>query len=313
MRETMQPARTRANRTTTMKTNKTSKNISNPADTENVWLCTLYSAILGALFALMCFAVIGCEDDNGYELVPGNGLACSGDANIGHDCTTSDGLSGTWQCLTTGLTCVYAPGSGDPGGGGLNPGGDNPPPDDTPNPGSCKSVPSFWDLRSYQGCMTQSSLSGAYRLADRTEYWYEGKPFAENSNGAIGELWYMTSDSSECGPVMVSTVSNSGSVQLTAGADVDWYLVEPSMAELVWQKLHGSVPPSEIDVQSGEFASLLIDILDCEVVNTSCSLKASIPGGWPTYGGMVSYQHTGPNATAEGAFCGHMYIVARSR
>jgi hypothetical protein len=238
--------------------------------------------LISLLISFSCFFALGCDDGGGYELQP-----CT-------TCGTPDGGAGA---------------GGDDGN--LNPGG-SAGGGQSPQPG-CKSVPAFWDMRSYNGCMTTSDLSGAFRMADRKEYSYVGKPFVDNASQKQGEVWYMTADGNECGPMTISAVSNSGTVQLVAAVDVDWYLVEPAMAEVIWTQLHNGQAPGYNDIQSAAFGSLLLDIFECEVTNVTCALKASIPGGWPTYGGMVKFQHTGPNAKSEGAFCGHMYVVARSR
>lgn len=239
-----------------------------------------------ALLAIL--GLVACDgSDDGYELVP-----CTICGNAGTGGTGGSAGSG---------------GNLNPGGGGA--GGDQPP---NPNP-SCQAVPSFWDLRSYNGCMTQSDLAGAFREGNLA-WTFQGKAFNEDGTNKAGELWYMTSEPSDCGPVTLAAVSNSGSIQFVAGADVDWYLVDPPMAELIWAKLHNGNAPSYADLMSGAFSGLLIDIFMCEEINTSCALKSTIPGGWPTYGGgIVNYQLTGPNATADGAFCGPMYIIARSR
>lgn len=249
---------------------------------------TRFGTLFIALFAIL--GLVACDDSSGYDLVP---------------CTTC-GNAGTGG--TGGSAGSDGTGNLNPGEGGA--GGDESP---QPNPSNCKAVPSFWDLRSYNGCMTQADLTVALREANHHEQWLDGKAFNEDNTNKIGELVYLTADGSECGPVTVAAVSNSGSIQLVAGADVDWYLVDPPMVELIWTKLHNGNAPSYADIQSGPFASLVIDIFECEVTNTSCSLKSSIPGGWPTYGGIVEHQLYGPNATADGSFCGHMYVVARSR
>ena len=242
-----------------------------------------------AFSLLIIVGLIGCDDDDGYELVP---------------CTTC-GTGGTGGSAGTG-------GSGN--NGNLNPGGGGTGGEQSPNPNpSCQSVPSFWDLRSYNGCMTTSDLAGAVRDQAHHEFWFDGKAFVEDGSQKAGELYYMVADGSECGPVTVATVSNSGTIQLIAGADVDWYLVDGPLAEVVWAKLHNGNAPTYSDMLSGEFSSLLIDIFECEITDLACSLKSSIPGGWPTYGGTVNYQLTGPNVTADGSFCGPMYVVARSR
>lgn len=248
---------------------------------------SLISALLGlvGIVSLAAFST-GC-DDGGYELVP-----CT-------TCGTPDGGAGTGGSAGND-------GNLNPGGSG---GGDQSP---QPNPG-CEQVPSYWDLRSFNGCMTSSDLAGAFRMANHQEYTYQGKSFPENSSPEQGEVWYMLAEETDCGPMTLSAVSNSGTVELTAGSEVDWYLIEPAMAELIWTKLHNGNAPSYSDTLSGAFGSLLIDIFECEVTNVTCALKSTIPGGWPTYGGgIVQFQHTGPNATAKGAFCGHMYVVARS-
>jgi hypothetical protein len=256
------------------------KKLSNRASTTNTPTTLL---VLGIVL-LAVLGLIGCDDNGGYELVP---------------CTTCGDAGGS----------AGSGGNLNPGGGGGTGGDTNPQPDPT-----CRSVPSFWDLRSYNGCMTQSDLAGAVRDQNRREFWFEGKAFVENATQKAGELYYMVADGSECGPVTMAAISNSGTIQFVAGSEVDWYLVDAPMAEVIWTKLHGGNAPTYAQVMSGEFASLLVDIFECEVVNPTCALKASIPGGWPTYGGgLVVYQHSGPNAVAEGAFCGHMYVVARSR
>lgn len=235
---------------------------------------------LSILAFLSLAGITGCDDEGGYELVPCN------------TCGTPDGGAGTG------------------GNGNLNPGGGGD--DQSPQPG-CLSVPSFWELKSFNGCMTSSDLSGASRMGDHKEFSYEGKDFIQDGTTKTGELKRLESEPTDCGPMTLSAVSNSGTVELTAGAEVDWYLVEPAMAEVIWTKLHSGQAPSYADIFSAAFGSLLIDIFECEVTNTSCSLRSTIPNGWPTYGGgMVKFQHTGPNASADGAFCGHMYIVARS-
>jgi hypothetical protein len=236
-----------------------------------------------ALALLALVGAVGCDDNSGYELVP---------------CTT----------------CGDAGGSGGTGGSGnLNPGGGGSGGESNPAPDpSCHSVPSFWDLRSYNGCMTTSDLAGAVRDQNHHEFWFDGKAFVEDGTNKVGELMYLVADGSECGPVTMAAVSNSGTIQFVAGSEVDWYLLDAPLAEVVWGKLHNGNAPTYAQTLSGEFASLLVDIFECEVVNPTCALKGSIPGGWPTYGGMVTYQHSGPNAVAEGSFCGMMYIVARS-
>lgn len=267
------------------------KTLSNALTAHNATPTTLL--VLGIVL-LAVTGLIGCDDDSGYELVP---------------CTTC-GTGGTAGTGGTGGTA----GTGG-SGGNINPGGGGTGGSQSPQPDpSCKAVPSFWDLRSYNGCMTQSDLAGAVRDQNRREFWFEGKAFVENATQKAGELYYMVADGSECGPVTMAAISNSGTIQFVAGAEVDWYLVDAPLAEVIWTKLHGGNAPTYAQVMSGEFASLLVDIFECEVVNPTCALKASIPGGWPTYGGgLVVYQHSGPNAVAEGAFCGHMYVVARSR
>ncbi len=286
--------------TTTTSTPSTS----NP-NPECVWLNTILSGILGALMALMAlilFSTTGCADDGGvYSLVPGPAVVTCDESKVGQKCIDEElDLYGTYQCQAEGLVCTEVDESG-----GLNP--DDDPPD---NPSNCQLTPSFWDLRSYNGCMTSSSLSGAYRMANNQEFWFDGETFVEDGTQKTSKRYHRSRKSTDCGPMVVSAVSNSGTIQMTAGADVDWFLVEPAMAEVIWGKVHGGSSPSEEDIQSGEFASLLIDIYKCEEINPSCTLKTSID--WPTYGGIVTLQHRGLNAVSEGAFCGHMYVVAQS-
>lgn len=244
------------------------------------------------MFALLAIALLalagftGCDDDEGFELVP-----CTNCGTGGAGGSTGSGGSG----------------------GNLNPGPGGAGGDQSPENPSCRAVPGYWDLKSFNGCMTSSDLSVALRDANHREVWMDGKPFVQDATKKIGELVYLVADGTECGPVTVSAVSNSGTVELMAGADVDWYLIDTAYAELIWTKLHGGNPPTYADLMCGEFASLLIDIFECEEVNPSCALKSTIPNGWPNVAGLVKYQLTGPNATTNGAFCGLTYVVARSK
>jgi len=236
------------------------------------------------LLALAGTALPACDDGGGYDLIPGPG------------CTSCDA------------------GGNDAGQGGTDGGGLQPGEGGSDAGIQCKKVPQSWDLRDYKGCMTDAQLAGVYRNANHQEYAFEGKPFVDNNNGKQGELFYLKNPSADdCGPMEVAAVSNSGSIQYSVSEDVDFYLVNPPLAEVVWQKLHNGQAPTEVEMLSGNFSSLLLDIFECEKVDTNCALKSTIPGGWPTDGSMVDYQLTGPNATADGSYCGWMFTVMQSK
>lgn len=173
----------------------------------------------------------------------------------------------------------------------------------------CQAVPSWWDLRSYDGCMGSSSLSVLYRGSDHHEQSISGKGFVDTQGergGQQGSLVYLTTpDTHDCGPIKVATVSNSGSILYAASAPVHFYYLSTELSEEVWMKLHGGAAPTASDYYSAEFGSMLIDIFDCQT-GSSCGLASKV-GALPPE--IVKDNGIGASATVDGAFCGRLFVV----
>jgi len=196
----------------------------------------------------------------------------------------------------------------------LTPPGTTSPPDS--NSGACKPVPTWWDLRSYQGCMPAGSsrMGGAYRGSNRLEHSFTGKTFLDTEGdrkGEQGSLFYLTHPSSkDCGPVKVAMVSSSGSVTIQVASQVEFYTLRSASVQAVWTKLHGGSAPTADQYYSPEFSSLLLDLFECER-ESFCSLTNKVPAGLLT--GIVQDNGTSNSAVANGAFCEHLFLVMRSK
>ncbi len=207
-----------------------------------------------------------------------------------------------------GETCEDAGGGGSAGGNVLNPGSGG----NDQSPGTCESVPDTADFRSFKGCMTGVDLSVTWRTGDHKEFHLAGKRYPE-TGVEQGEIVYLKSTPDDCGPVTFVAVSSSGSVEFAFPETVDWFVVDTSMASIIWMKLHNGAAPSDADMQSAEFGSLAIDIFECVELNSNCSLKSTLPGGWPTSDGDEIVFEEGAGLNVEGSECGNLIVVARTR
>lgn len=241
------------------------------------------------IMAAMTFCGNGCSGSD-YERIPGPADSTAADAG-------SDG--GPLVLNPPGTTQVPPNNGGTEGN-------------------SCKAVPAWWDLRSYQGCMPAGSsrLSGAIRFADRKEQPFNGKAFLDTEGdrkGQQGSLFYLTHPSSEdCGPVKVALISNSGTVSLAIASEVEFYTLRSASIEAVWMKLHNGAAPSIEEAYGEEMRSLLLDLFECEREG-SCSptLTSKVPTGLLT--GIVQDGGSATSAVTNGAFCGRLYLLMRSK
>jgi len=174
----------------------------------------------------------------------------------------------------------------------------------------CQAVPSWWDLRSYNGCMSSSDLTVVYRGSDHHEQSMQGNAFVDTEgarNGQHGELVYLVNpDSNDCGPIKVSAVSNSGSIKYSASAPVTFYYLSTELSEEVWMKIHNGAAPTENDYYSAEFGSMLIDIWDC-AKTSYCGITQIAGGEIPP--DIVKKAGTGFSAEVAGGFCGRLFVV----
>ena len=254
-------------------------------------LDNLVPYILAVIIAV-CSFLTGCGDDGtGYELIPGPGQATGGDGGAGG--------SGT----------LNPPGSAGSGG----------------NPSSCQHVPYKIEMISYNGCMTSPRMTGL--ISDKLdgtpfEAYFKGKNFATSNGGAVaGQTFVLTKPSpNECGPALLAMVSNSGSIDIkvyrnSAGdpEDMEFYLLQTDLMDEVWLETHNGSAPSADDYYGLEFNELMLNVFDC-YKNVECALVKDLNSrGKSLPPGIVIAQAVTNEVLSDGAFCGRMLVVAKSR
>lgn len=247
-----------------------------------------------AAIVVLCWFITGCNDGGTeYELVPGHTGSGGNDAGSG-----VAGGSGT----------LNPPSSTGNGG----------------NIGSCQHVPYKWELISWNGCMTSPRMTGLIR--DKldgtiTEAFFHGKDFATTTGGPVaGQTFVLTKpEPNECGPALLTMVSNSGTVNVkvfrnSAGEaeEVEFYLLHPDLMDNVWQGLYDS-PRGPDTYYTQAFSGLMLSVFDCHK-NADCKLRKDlIAKGKSLPPGIVFTQPVTSEASANGSFCGTMLLVAKSR
>jgi len=99
------------------------------------------------------------------------------------------------------------------------------------------------------------------------------------------ERLIIANDGNMCGPMTIGLVfyPGSGSLDMEMTSETYFFTLTGSYVAKIWSQLYGGLELSPAEMLRGEFASLLIDIRECETINPGCSLRSTIPGGWPTY------------------------------
>lgn len=265
-------------------------------------------------FALIISSLTGC-DDGGYE-------ATNEGAPSGTGGSAGDGGTGG---------SVGDPVDLNPGGNAGGTGGS------TTTPG----IP-FLDLQSYKGCKTEAQLAGLVRTGNGLQYPFTG--LNESSNLPEGqkpsctncEFVWASPDKADQGPIKVAVYSNSGSIKYAAYLDqakkkqvnVEFYTVtlnengESKFSNLqsIYQTLYGKAASSQAVYDSPEWGKLVLDAWDCqfESSNNDCHLADLLaelgkPDKMVLLEDLFSEPLIGPEAFVNGAYCGNLQVVIKSR
>lgn len=197
-------------------------------------------------------------------------------------------------------------------------------PPSTDNP-TCQHIPYKWELISYNGCMTSPRMTGLIRDqlgGTAFESFFHGKDFATSTGGPLaGQTFVLEKPSAnECGPAYLTMVSNSGTVDVKIYRDiqgnpeeVEFYLLDSSLMDEVWLQTHDGSSPSADDYYTQSFSDLMLNVFEC-YKNVDCTLAKGLAShGKMLPPGIVSIQPVTSEASASGAFCGRMLLIAKSR
>lgn len=172
---------------------------------------------------------------------------------------------------------------------------------------SCAHAVSDIKLWSFQGCMTTAQLSGAVHDGKGNTQYFHGYPGKDSIKG-LQENVELHDDGKTCGPITVSMVSNSGTVQVQMSEAMYVFSLDKVWTEWAWQKVKGTaMTPADYD--SDAFSGFLIELYGCEKGSTCAYpvLKGSAPPNAVVEEGITaSFEDTG-------SYCGHLFLVMRSK